>query len=194
MALAAQVRDTQAALLAAARSEILSRGNAAALSLRAVARRAGLSHQAPGHFFGSRTGLLTALATQELSRLQNHLQAAADRPAPTARARLSAVGIAYIEFACQHAALFGLVRGEALINIQDESFAAARTKTWQVLVNIVADAQSEGWRPRQPTDDVALICWTLVHGTATAWADGLIPLQYPGISINEVAQRIADSL
>src|SRR5215204_1073569 len=68
--------DVREALLAAARAELVEHGRAA-ISLRAVARRAGLSHASPKYHFGDRSGLLTVIATEgfhalarDLSRVQ----------------------------------------------------------------------------------------------------------------------------
>jgi AcrR family transcriptional regulator len=71
---------TRKALLAAAVDELAEHGYAG-VSLRAVARRAGLSHAAPQHFFGSRAGLLTAVAAAGFHDLTAALTTAA-APSP----------------------------------------------------------------------------------------------------------------
>jgi AcrR family transcriptional regulator len=64
------------ALLAAAREELTAKGTSG-ISLRAIARRAGVSHAAPKHHFGDRAGLLTALAVEGFRRLLVALEHAA---------------------------------------------------------------------------------------------------------------------
>lgn len=65
------------------------------LSLRELARRAGVSHGAPAHHFGDRRGLLTALAAQGLRLL------AADVAAATAGG-FDEAAVAYVRFAREH--------------------------------------------------------------------------------------------
>ena len=62
--------DLKVALLAAARSIVEEQG-ADAFTLREAARRAGVSHGAPAHHFGDKTGLLTQLAEQVMSDREN---------------------------------------------------------------------------------------------------------------------------
>src|ERR1700758_4951023 len=80
----------RAALLAAARAELAEHGHAG-ISLRAIARRAGVSHAAPKYYFSDRAALLTAVAAQGFAELADSL-----RQVPPA---LSALGHAYIAFA-----------------------------------------------------------------------------------------------
>ena len=73
--------DVATALLREARHELAEHG-AGGVSLRAVARRAGVSHAAPKHHFGDRAGLLTAVAVDGFERLTEALLRA-DTATPT---------------------------------------------------------------------------------------------------------------
>src|SRR5260370_7123863 len=97
-----QVRE---ALLAAARAELVERGRAA-ISLRAVARRAGLSHASPKYHFGDRSGLLTAIATEGFHALARHLSQVHESDA---QQQLAVLGPPYLDFALPHPALFYLL-------------------------------------------------------------------------------------
>lgn len=186
--------DIPAALLAAAKAEILEKGSLE-VSLRAIARRVGVSHQAPGHFFGNRSGLLTALAVSETALLRSHLEKAErENLSIPARARLSAVGVAYILFATNHRGLFRLAAGGEHLDRENTELTRERLRTWEVLVRAVSDAQSSGWRTGQPLESTALLCWTVVHGAATAWADGVLQLQFPHMSIEQIANKVTDAL
>src|SRR3954463_9633294 len=98
-------------LLAAARAELDDHGHAG-LSLRAVARRAGVSHAAPKHHFGDRAGLLTALAVEGYRRLGARFRPLApDHRAPPAADRapvdkLVALGHTYLDFSLTEPDLF----------------------------------------------------------------------------------------
>src|ERR1700716_2165854 len=70
-----------------------------ALSLRDVARRAGVSHAAPAHHFGDKAGVLTAIATEGFELL-----AAATGAATKQSGSLIEGGMAYIRFAIEHPA------------------------------------------------------------------------------------------
>jgi AcrR family transcriptional regulator len=194
-AAAREERDVRALLLEAAEAEVMERG-AAGTSLRAVARRVGVSHQAPGHFFGSRVGLFTALAIYELGKLRDRLeQAAAESAHLSARDRLSHLGVAYIHFARDNHAVFSLaVGGGDLLNADDEELTAARMAAWLVLAQAVADSQAEGWRADQSLEEVGLLCWTVVHGTAIAWVEGLLTLQLPHLDLDQIAKTVTASL
>jgi len=86
------------ALLEAAEA-ILDRDGIGALTLRAAAREAGVSHAAPTHHFGDLSGLLTALAASGFVRFRAHLQAEVVAAGPDPGARLIALGRGYVGFA-----------------------------------------------------------------------------------------------
>lgn len=189
-----EARDLRTELLLAAEAEVIEHG-AARVSLRAIARRVGVSHQAPGHFFGNRTGLFTALATHELARMRAQLEAtAADAIDLPARDRLSRLGVSYIHFARDNHALFSLALRPDLLDAQNEKLVAERVGAWTALVTAVADSQDDGWRAGEPLENVALLCWTVVHGTAIAWVDGLLTLQFPHLSLDEIALKVTSQL
>src|SRR5215471_19282528 len=91
-------------LLAAAREELAEVGTQG-ISLRAIARRAGVSHALPKHHFRDRAGLLTAVATEGFRALREALAAARGR---TPSARLVALGRAYVSVALAQPATFDL--------------------------------------------------------------------------------------
>ena len=88
------------AFLTAAATTIESEGPGA-LSLRSLATSLGVSHTAPRHHFGSRKGVLTALAVQGFDRLEAALLAAGDS--------FLDLGVAYVEFAAAHRGHFAVM-------------------------------------------------------------------------------------
>lgn len=191
---AAGERDVRSALLDAAEQEIRERG-AAAASLRAIARRAGVSHQAPGHFFTNRQGLFTALATRIWDRMHDGLselaRAHAGRPPLE---RLIDLGLAYIDVGMANPELFTLVSSPDQIDHADEALVTARSKAWEILSDVVREAQREGWRADLPTDTVALGCWALVHGSAALWREGWLAMKLADDEVRDELRRVLSAL
>jgi AcrR family transcriptional regulator len=79
------------------------------LSLRDLARQAGVSHAAPRRHFADRQALLDALAGAGFARLADEVAAAIADAGPDFRARLRATGATYIRFATEDPALMELM-------------------------------------------------------------------------------------
>jgi AcrR family transcriptional regulator len=99
--------DLQRALIEAGR-RLLEREGSAALSLRAVAREAGVSAAAPYHHFKDRAALLYAVAHEGNVALHADMRAAFDASRP-GQDRIVAVGVAYVTFAVSNPALYRLM-------------------------------------------------------------------------------------
>ncbi|WP_128977187.1 TetR/AcrR family transcriptional regulator [Streptomyces roseicoloratus] len=146
--------DLRQAVLAAALDVIASDGPGA-LSLRDLARRAGVSHAAPAHHFKDRTGLLTAIAAEGYDLLARAL---AD--APDLRER----GVRYVRFAAAHPAHFRVMFEPALHRADDPGLLAAKERASAELRAGVTDlADGAGTDPRT----TGIAAWSLAHGFAT---------------------------
>ncbi|GAB2626833.1 TetR family transcriptional regulator [Paractinoplanes abujensis] len=145
------VRDD---LLAAARAELDEHGHAG-ISLRAVARRAGVSHAAPKHHFPDRAALLTAIATDGFTALAASLNRLPD---PT----LAALGQGYLAFGLANPALYDLMFRPTELHADDPHLLAAQDASLHRL-RAVADDQS-----------LTLISWALVHGLVLLTRDGAL--------------------
>jgi AcrR family transcriptional regulator len=155
--------DLRAALLAAAEAELAERG-VEAFSLRAVAKRAGVSHAAPAHHFGDAGGLLTVLAAEAFRRFLGcqHRREALAAPDPVSQ--MVAAGVGYVDFALERPALFRLIFGSARLNRDDPDLQAGGAASYQHLVDQVA-ALGGG------AVDVAA-AWAMVHGLADLMISG----------------------
>jgi AcrR family transcriptional regulator len=162
---AASPSDGRAALLAAARAELAERGHAG-ISLRAVARRAGVSHAAPKYFFGDRAGLLTAVAAQGFAELARSL-----RQVPPA---LAALGRAYITFALANPALFDLMFRPSELHPEDPDLRHAEQDAIGVLGAAVAAAGAPRENSRTGPGELTMISWALAHGLAVLTRDGAL--------------------
>ncbi|MEU8387618.1 TetR/AcrR family transcriptional regulator [Micromonospora sp. NPDC048842] len=155
--------DLRRALLAAA-LEAVGEVGPAALSLRDLARRAGVSHAAPAHHFGDKAGLLTALAAQGFDKLAQALSEADD---------LLEAGVAYVDFAVTHRAYFEVMFRPELYRADDTELNAARVRAGAALRSGVA-ALPSGGAPAD-TDRDSLAAWSIAHGFATLWLAGALP-------------------
>ena len=105
--------DLRRALLDTALEAVGEQGPAA-VSLRDVARRAGVSHAAPTHHFRDKTALLTALAAEGWSLLADAL-----RDVSTDGGDFAELGVAYVLFATAHPAHFAVMRAPGLARADD---------------------------------------------------------------------------
>ncbi|WFF02875.1 TetR/AcrR family transcriptional regulator [Micromonospora sp. WMMD964] len=174
--------DLRRALLVAAQEAIEEVGPTA-LSLRDLARRAGVSHAAPAHHFGDKAGLLTALAAEGFDRLAQALVRADDD--------LLEAGVAYVDFAVRHRAYFEVMFRPELHRADDPELLAARERAGAALRSGVA-ALPGGGAPAD-TDRDALAAWSIAHGFATLWLAGALPNRVgdnPSDAAREVLRRL----
>ena len=171
--------DLRAALLGAA-IEVIDEKGAGSMSVREVARRAGVSHAAAAHHFGDRAGLLTAVATEGYQLLGAALLAAQEQH----RSFLE-VGVAYVRFAVTHRAHFEVMFQPTLYLADDAALQMAKKKTATLLYG-TRDANAE-----QIAGGVA--AWSIVHGLATLWLNGNIPSQL-GDDPEEITRLVASHL
>jgi AcrR family transcriptional regulator len=161
--------DLPRALLEAALQAIAEVGPAA-VSLRDLARRTGVSHAAPAHHFGDKAGLLTAVATDGFRRL-----AATLRETYQATGSFLEVGVAYVGFAVTHRAYFEVMFRPELYHGDDPELVRARDAARALLYPPAAEAATS------PDGDdnvrAGVAAWSLVHGLATLWLNHNLPPQ-----------------
>lgn len=164
--------DLRRTALAAAADAITQGGGLAALSLRDVARRAGVSHAAFKNHFGSKPGLLTALAAEGFDKLTDALHAAGDD--------LLEAGVAYVRFAVRHPAHFEVMFRPALLHTDDPDLMAARERADHALTAALASSA---------TETTELAAWSVVHGFANLWISGALP-HGPGTDPGDAARPV----
>ena len=160
--------DLRSALVAAART-ILERDGLSALSLRACAREAGVSHAAPLHHFRNLAELQSAVAASGFDDFVAFLDAQSGS-AETPGDRLLAMGFAYICFSTDHPALYRLMFGVEASHVKSESLALAMSDAWLQLLGAVADAAGIDGAVEK-----AVFVWSLVHGYAMLRAPQYFP-------------------
>jgi AcrR family transcriptional regulator len=137
----------------------------AAVSMRRIARRAGVSHAALAYAFGDKAGIFTAVATEGFALAAETIGAAAYGPDGFVRG-----GQAYIEFALTHRGYFEVMFRPNLYRHDDADLATARNAAFSVLYGS-ARASLEHLRSGVVNDDdvrgLVLAGWSASHGFAT---------------------------
>jgi len=162
--------DLPAALLEAV-AELIREGGLEAVTLRAVARRAGVSHAAPAHHFGDKSGLLAAFGRQGFDRFTAHLEAARDHTDGPPAAQLGAMGLSYLAFARDHRPWFEVMFRPELIGEHTEHLAEYGTGSFGVLLDQVRACFVEV-TPEQDILGMSVSAWAAVHGLAQLLLDG----------------------
>ncbi|WFF07818.1 TetR/AcrR family transcriptional regulator [Micromonospora sp. WMMD1076] len=153
--------DLRATLVLAA-LQMLEEGES--FSLRAVARRAGVSTGAPYRHFPDREALGSALAVHGLQELMSDLTAG--KQPPTSAAEVSELAVGYVRFALRRPALFRLMFGQACDDQHNERVRAAGA-----LHDYLATVMAELFPASEPVA-LATAGWSLAHGLAFLHLDG----------------------
>lgn len=151
----------------------------AALSMREVARRAGLSHQAPYHHFGDREAILAALVEAGFRELEAAL--AAHRQASCLSERLVGQGLAYVTFALRRPAHFRLMFRPELVQVGKFPAAeqAAGGAFSELEAMVLAISPSLGCPVE--SDPLLSLHWSLVHGLAQLLLDGPLSARFSDV-------------
>ena len=147
--------DLRPAILKAA-AKLLEKQGLGGLSLRAIARRAGVSHAAPYRHFRDRESLLAALAAEGFAMLGRAQREAA------AAGGLRGMGEAYIRFALEHPQRFHLMFGGQLAIAKHPALREVAGRTFDALSGALAARVPEATGAR----DASIAAWALVHGLA----------------------------
>jgi AcrR family transcriptional regulator len=155
--------DLRNALLDAARA-LLEEGPLAELSLRAVARRAGVSHAAPYRHFPNHEALLVELATEGFIELRGEIVGAASAKGAESD-RIAKIGAAYMRFVARRPALARLMFGPQLPNRERfEGLAASADSLGEEIGTALHDPM------------LGLAVWAAVHGLAMLILENVVDL------------------
>lgn len=179
--------DLRQALLEASLA-LISEEGFGALSLREVARRAGVTHAAPYRHFADKEALLAAVAEQGFVTMTARMKERMARET-TPEGRLIACGVAYVLFAMEHSAHFRVMFGPHFTQPLHLGASEGDTDAFGLLVAAITECQRAGAVGKGVPRELALTCWSLVHGLASLLVDG--KLAGSGISSLPQAEALA---
>ena len=182
--------NLRAALLSAA-LDLLHEEGIEALSLREVARRAGVSPGAPYHHFKSKGDLVCELAKERLEHLDVVSRKALEG-LKTPQERLKAIGVAYVMYAVKHPAEFRLMFSpERRSPLSQEKPEGA--PVFRVLVGVIDKLRET--RRDLDRETAAITAWSLVHGLADLLVDGpLAPMAADLEQVRTLAEQVTEGL
>lgn len=184
--------DLPSALLDAV-DDALKSGGASALSLRDVARRAGVSHAAPAHHFGSKSGLLTAFAAQGYRRLAASVVAEVSASAPAdGPATLAAIGRGYVRFAVAEPAKFDVMFRTDALDEGAPELVAATEAAFRLLTGTIEQCGLEGWLGDRDAELVAVAAWSIAHGLASLWISGRLVGRIGANDADQLAAAVSE--
>lgn len=155
--------DLKNALIQAG-TEILSREGVRAISLRSVAKRAGVSHTAPYAHFADKQALIAAIAAEGYKKLYQQLSAA-QRPDDDPLTRLMAMAQAYLQFALDEPDHFKITFSGVVEAEKDyPEYVEQSKRCFALVVAVVADCRANGFFAEGDTQLIAVSTWSCIHG------------------------------
>ena len=143
------------------------------LSLRKIARQIGVSHNAPYRHFPDKESLLVAIAEIGFTQLHQTLQQAFIKSSDDAQKRLETIGVAYIEYAISNQAYYRVMFSDVCWADSQKypKLEPTSQEAFNVLLDTIKIGQKEAVFNAQNSQELARVCWSLVHGVSTLAID-----------------------
>jgi AcrR family transcriptional regulator len=155
--------------------EILSKEGIEGLSLRKVAQRAGVSHNAPYSHFPDKQSLIAAISTEGFKQLYTELDAAASSYPDDPKRQLQEGAWAYVQFAIKHTDTFKIMFSSALEKEKEyPAFVEISQKTFDRVVDIVKACQTANILGPASAEAMAVSVWGQVHGIVSLVLEGQV--------------------
>lgn len=183
------------ALLQAA-ERVLERDGLAGLTLRAVAREAGVSHAAPTHHFGDLTGLLSELAAVGFRQFNAAMTASCDAATTPLEAALARPK-AYVAYAQAHPGMYGIMFRSERLDYSRPSLHEAAEASFAGLANAIGMMRQE-----QISGDALTLnqgaaiarAWSMVHGFTMLLLDGRLEDILERLPEGTTAERLLEAM
>jgi len=170
--------------------KLIAEAGPAGFTLREVARRAGVSHNAPYRHFPDREGLLAAVAAQGFGELNQAMLDAAERESNALR-QLKRAGLAYVEFALRRPEHFTVMFDSPIARRKTPNSSEAAEQAFGTLVRLIKSAQDEKLLPAGDLSQFTLLAWSMVHGVAKLATANRLPYKSKA-DILEFAKFVID--
>jgi AcrR family transcriptional regulator len=165
--------DLRPALIAAA-LRIIEKDGPAALTLRGVAQRVGVSAAAPYHHFPDKEAILAAVAEEGFAKLLGAMEEAQATAGKSAQARLQATGVGYVRFAARHPSHYRVMFAGEKDAERYPSLHLMAERTFTLLVENIRQAQAEGSIREGTPEELGCLAWSTVHGLAMLHIEGML--------------------
>lgn len=153
--------------------EILSKEGIEGLSLRKVAQRAGVSHNAPYSHFSDKQSLIAAISTEGFKQLYVELDAAVLAYPDDPKQQLLEGAWAYVQFAINNTDTFKIMFSGVLEKEkQYPAFVEISHQTFERVVDVVRACQDEGILNSTPPEVMAVAVWGQIHGIISLRLEG----------------------
>lgn len=160
-------------------------------TMRESARRAGVSHGAPAHHFGDKTGLLTQLAVQSFEERIELAQRYMDEAGPDPMARLKGCGMAHIEYGITHPNLHDLCARDGVTDRSDPALQAVMQRMNDMLIQGMSAATGQTLKPEKEANPTTLLALSVVTGFAALVNERIILKDVPEAERTERAKALA---
>ena len=164
------------------------------LSLRRIARRIGVSHNAPYRHFPDKESLLVAIAEIGFEQLYQALQEALEDSPKSDQKKVEILGVTYINYAVNHQAYYRVMFSD--LNIEYQKYPDLKQiseKAFDVLFNAIKAGQKNKAFVAEDSLKLARVCWSLVHGVSMLVIDSQL-IALDSDSILELAQTATNIL
>ena len=186
--------DLRQALIAGAIA-LIAEKKIESLSLREVARRAGVSHAAPYRHFADKEALLVAVAEEGFRDLTETLLSDIKPMAGDPLQQFQASGESYVRWGLSHPSHYRVMFGASQGNPENHpSFCEVSGRAFQVLVDIVIRAQEAGTLKSGDPLQMAHVAWALVHGFVMLVLDGQLSAEQSPLLLEMGARSLLDGL
>ncbi len=167
--------------------DILEQSGIEALTLRAVARGAGVSHGAPARHFENVEDLKAEVAAAGYRMVADEIGAAASRGLNSADPKdpIAKASLAYVNYALKNPGLFSLIIRTGTLGLSNEALRRERRCASDRFLWLVRQAQEQGWKPEIDSNLLATSLWASVHGLATLWLHGAYQQANPDATLEE---------
>lgn len=175
--------DLRRALLDTVLAMVAERGDATEVTLREVARRAGVSHNAPYRHFPDKDSLLAAVATEGFELLSEALRAARAN-VDDDEERFVKTGLAYLGFTRKHRGYLAVMHAPGLPKGRTPELQKAANDTFQILKEVAFDATDVDVVEARRLGTIA---WSLLYGLAVLTGNHQVPP-----SVNATPERLVE--
>ena len=155
--------------------EILARDGVEGLSLRKVAQRAGVSHNAPYSHFPDKQSLIAAISTEGFKQLYEALDAVISSYPEDPKRQLQEGAWAYVQFAMNNTDSFKIMFSGVLEKEKEyPAFVEISHKTFELVVSVMRACQEAGLLRAAPPEVHAVVVWGQIHGVVSLMLEGQI--------------------